>query len=840
MPERRISKLFFGRPFLRPEERRLAGLLFVYFALITAPHTIIKALRTTDLLTKMGVGALPVAYLLAAVVTGLAVFLHAHFHARFSLRATITSGLLFFAFSGLTLQAVLLTDFGRQNTTLLPYVYWVWASVLIVVLMTHYWMLVNLIFNPREAKRLVGFLGSGGILGGIAGGLAAGFLARAGLAVLLLPMACGLLLGCALVVRILFDWLERHDRSAAAIKPVPDGRETEKAGIKSSFETVRKSRYLRLISVIVASAVIVSVFIEFQFLSAASAVFWSERALQTFLGFFLAGLTFFAFVLNLLLTSRILRRMLGAAVLITPLVLLFGSAAFLIIPFSLIPAGLLKLGDGSLAFSLNQSVREILYIPVAPRLKARAKPFIDMFVSQVAKVSGAAVLLVFALLMRKEIEGFTPIVDPSLAQDLSWITVGFLALWILAGLAVRREYVDAIRRHIRIGGERGETIIGREIDPGAVRLIIDAVDPRNASSVMFALNAFDLLERKKLSPELKAMIAEKAGEVRLAALNELFVAGDAAGRPEAPGPADPAAFVADIHEILSSEAYQKLMGIWAEGLLERGAETEVEKMELAKAIGFMEPAAPLAKWLPQLINDRSAEVSSLAIQSAARLKRQDHVPAIIGKLGHPLTREDAINALADYGTVAAPDLAAGLSDTSRDLGSRQGIIEALARIGSAEAVDILGRALGRGSGGLDSEIIDALDLIRSENESLAMPTDVALEKIRSLVRRYCSMSLDLRRAGPAERDKVRKALLERELAGLAANLFKLLGLSHPRRDVNNAYRNLWTRDHGYAVELLDNILSAEVKGFVMPLVEDLGEEERARRFRKILRALPGD
>ncbi len=832
------SRLFLRGTGLHADEKRLAGLLFVYFFLITAPHTIIKALRTSDLIAKMGVGAVPVAYLLAAVVTGLVVLLQARLQTRFSFRAMIMSGLLFFAVSGLGLQAVLLTDFGRRSYTLLPYVYWVWASVLIVVLMTHYWMLVNMIFDPRQAKRLVGFLGSGGILGGITGGLAAGLLATAGLAVILLPLACGLLVACAFVVRSLVGHLERRRRAETAARTAAKDRPAAKAGFKGGFESVRKSRYLRLIAVIVASAVVVSVFIEFQFLSAVSNAFWSERVLQAFLGFFLAGLTFVAFVLNLLLTTKILGRILTVAVLVTPIALLLGSAAFLLLPFSLLPAAALKIGDGSLTFSLNQSVREILYIPVDADLKAKAKPFIDMFVSQAAKVTGAAVLLVFALLVRKEIEGFTPVVDPSLAQDLSWIAAAFLGLWILAGLAVRREYVDAVRRHIRIGPERGETIIGREIDPGAVRLIIDAVDPRNASSVMFALNAFDLLERKKLGPEVRRMIAEKAGEVHLAALNEMFGAEDAPGHAEAPAPPDPAAFVADLREILSSEAYQKLMGFWVEGVLKGGREAEADKMWLAKAIGFMEPTTPLAECLPRLISDDSADVSSLAIETAARLKRDDHVPAIVGRLGHPLIREDALNALGAYGPAAAPVLAAGLADIGQRLELRQGIVEALARVGSPEAVGVLGRALGRGSGGLDTEIIDALDLIRSENESLPMPTGVALEKVRSLVHRYCSLFLDLRRLGPGERDKVRRALLERELAGVAGNLFKLLGLTHSRRDINNAYRNLWTSNHGYAVELLDNVLGSEVKSLILPLVEDLDEDERARRFRKLLRIVP--
>jgi AAA family ATP:ADP antiporter len=840
MGGRRLSDEIFRRFRVLPGERPLALLLFAYFFLITAPHTIIKTLRTAGLLMELGVGALPYAYLLAAGVTGLAVFAHTKVQARLSLPATIVSGLLFFAVSGLVLQAAIVLEIGKGG--FLPYVYWVWASVLIVVLMTHFWLLVDGIFDPREAKRLVGFIGSGGILGGVAGGLAAALLTRLDLSLLLLPLACALLLGCVAVVRSLARRLRGRPLVPAAAAGAADAR-TSKPVFKESLSALRSSQYLRLLALIVAAAVIVSTVIEFQFLSAAYAEKAASRKdLQEFLGLFLAVLTFLAFLVNALFTSRILRKLLTFAVLTTPVILLFGAAAVLIAPFGLLPVVFLKGGDGILTFSLNQSVREVLYIPVVAELKAKAKPFIDMFVSQAAKVVGALALLAFAFLTGREIKGVTPVFDPGLAQDLGWIVLGFLALWAVSGLLVRKEYLAAVRKRIRVvaGPERGETIVDQRIDAESVRLIIDAVDPRNVSSVMFALDAFDLLERKKLGPEAKKMILEKAGEVRLAALNELFGAEEASGFPEASDAAAPGGLAADIREILSSEAYQQVMVFYAEGVLGRGREAEAEKKELARAIGSMGPSAPLAAMLPRLIGDESPDVASLAIQSAGRLRRQGHVPAIIARLGHPLTRADAVDALDGYGSAAVPALAVSLSDPSKDLEQRRGIVEALARMRSTEAVGVLGSALALGSGGLDPEIIDALDLIRSENETLPMPAGMALVKIRALVRQYCGIYLELQRLGPGERNDVRRRVLGRELAGLVADIFKLLGLSHPHKDVNNAYRNLWTENHGHAVELLDNILNPDVRGLVLPIVEDLDGETRTRQIRRTLKSLKGD
>jgi AAA family ATP:ADP antiporter len=173
---------------IKPGEEKLVLLLFACFFLIASPHTIIKALRYADLLWKLGPGGLPIAYLAAAIVTGLVVIFHTRIHSKVSGQSKITASLIFFIITGVLLHLLLLTDYGA-NSNILSYLYWVWASVLTIVLMTQFWMIINDVFNPREAKRLIAFCGSGGILGGIVGGLLARFLTKANLANLLLPLA---------------------------------------------------------------------------------------------------------------------------------------------------------------------------------------------------------------------------------------------------------------------------------------------------------------------------------------------------------------------------------------------------------------------------------------------------------------------------------------------------------------------------------------------------------------------------------------------------------------------------------------------------------------------------
>jgi ATP/ADP translocase len=823
---------------IRPGEAKLTLLLFLYFFLITCPHTIIKTLRTTDLLVKMGVGALPLAYLSAALVTGLVVILHSKIQFKISIRFLIVASLVFFALSGVLLQVILQTNYGRTSA-FLPYFYWVWASVLIIVLMTHFWMTVNEILNPREAKRLIGFISSGGIIGGFLGGAVAGFLTRANRAILLLPLACLLLFVCIFVVRAIF--LSQSKRASIPGKQFRSREQPgrQKVGFRDSFHAVRKNSYLVLIAGIVAIGVIVSTLIEFQFFSAADKRYTANpKEMQAFLGFFFAALTIFAFLFNAFLTGNLLRKLkMKLTLLVTPVILLLGSLGILLTPFGLLPAILIKGSDESLAFSLNQSVREILYIPVFSDLKFKAKPFIDMFICRFAKVIAAIILLIFALLLNKELEGFTPVFDTDLAKNLSWIVIVLLIPWVVFSLKIGKEYLEAIKRNIPIIWDRGDKRVKEQLDVDYAKLIFDTMDSRSRSAALYAMHLFDLLEQDKLSPEIRDMISEKAGEVKVSSLSDLFNAEGATGFPETADDLSREDLVTNIREIMSLDAYQQLIQLHAERVIEASRKSEIEKMELAKAIGLMAPNAPLVEKLDKLISDDSPEVSCYAIKSAARLLKEEHLPAIIRKLGHPSIQEDAINALHKYGRSAVSALGKYLTAGGRDATSKRAAVEVLARIGTPEVVPILMRELERGSEELDTAVIDALDRVRSARVDIRLSEREVERKTLSLIQKYCRTFVDLQEIEAGEKSAERRRLLERNLETLLADIFKLMGLSYPHEDIRKAWQNLKSESRNsvaYAVELLDNTLKKEMKEVILPLVEDLTPPERLRRFQKIL------
>src|SRR4030043_2201530 len=270
---------------LQPGEEVLAVFLFLYFFFITSPYYIIKSLRNASYLSGLGDEKLPLAYFPTAIMMVFIVTFHSRLQVRLPRSRLIIFSLVFF-FSNILIFWWLF----RQGWKGVPVVFWVWANIFAIVLVTQFWILVNDVFNPREAKRMIGFIGSGAQLGAILGGMLAGLLARKAPG-LLLPLAAGMLGLGILVVSGIF---RRQRQKTEKIDSESGDKEagSAKVGFRDAFETTRQSPYLLLLAGIMMVTLVVSTLIDWQFNSIVSSSVAGEHNLTSFFGYFNAGSMF--------------------------------------------------------------------------------------------------------------------------------------------------------------------------------------------------------------------------------------------------------------------------------------------------------------------------------------------------------------------------------------------------------------------------------------------------------------------------------------------------------------------------------------------------------------------
>ena len=137
-----------------------------------------------------------------------------------------------------------------------------------------------------------------------------------------------------------------------------------------------------------------------------------------------------ALFVQLLLTSFVMVRFgVGVALLFLPIAALIGSGGFLVVPVLLF-GSLLNTCDNGFSYSINQSAKEVLYVPTTKEEKYKAKAFIDMFIQRFAK----ALAVGLSLIMTTIFSGFDGI------RWLSVVTLVILIAWIAAARYAGREF----------------------------------------------------------------------------------------------------------------------------------------------------------------------------------------------------------------------------------------------------------------------------------------------------------------------------------------------------------------------------------------------------------------
>ncbi len=808
----------------RREEFAPSVVLFFYFFFITASTYIIKPVKISLFLEWLDIKILPLAYLLTAIFIGFFAALNAKFLNSLNRKFYISLNLIFYIATLLLFRWLFQFEWKW-----LSLVFWFWADIFTVTSVTQYWILVHDTYHPRQAKRLIGFLVSGGLLGGVTGSLLSS----------LLPKIMGtknLLLICPLVLVLCLGLMELLRK----LKIPKDGSEESKSDYPKKskidflegFHLVAQNRHLFFLSGIVASAIIVTTLVDFQFNSVIKEEFKVLDSRTAFLGSFFSLLLIFSTLFNMLVTTRILKTFgLRFSLLITPLSLLIGTITVFFVPSTAFIYWItpLKGVDKSLAHSLGQSVRELLYIPVSPEIKYKAKVFIDMFVSKLARAIGALFLFLALIVLKFNI------------RMISLIVLFVVLWWITLNWSITKEYIGIVKRNLQIKWQNADKFISEKIDVDMTKLVFDTLQSKDRSSILYAMNMFDLIKSNKLSPELKKILSSKTDQVRARSLDSLL---DLEGEEFLPG-FDDSLEAEDLNtqvkEIMSLDVYQELMGDQiAQIVLTKERGDEVSKMEAAKLLGMMTPTPQVIFLLGRLLREDWPEVARYALESAGELKKREFIPLIVSHLKEPANKEVASQILVDFGTKIVGTLKDYLSDGNENIKIRKAIPEILFRIGNQKAANLMIVELKKRDSNVGLELIESLFKLRTKNPNIQFRHQDVLPEILFLIRKGYQILLEIHSLISDEKKKYLVSDLDRNLARSLKEIFELLSLIYFPEDILRAYQNISSgkrKAADYSIELLDNILKREIKEYLFPLIENVPFNEKARRCRKMLKAL---
>lgn len=423
----RLDRLLSPFTRLRPGEGRSVVIFFCYALLLMLSYYILKTVREPLLLSGSGAEFKSYAYALTALSLLLVVPLYGALFRRID-RLQLTRYVSGFFLCNLLVFYVL----GRAGIDI-GFAYYVWVGIFSVMITAQFWAFAADSFNVKSGQRLFPLIMVGATLGGLIAPALSGFLFRQIGPWPLLLIAAGLL---ALTIPCV-GWGHKSIPPGSTANNAA-GDDAEQAGFWGGFSLVLNDRYLFLLAVLIILLNWVNTTGEYilaelvvrhaDALLAADPGIDRSGVIAGFYGSFFSVVNLLTLLLQVFLVARILRWIgVGGAILVLPIIAIIGYGMVVFIPiFSIIRV--VKLFENATDYSLMNTTRHALYLPLSPAKKYEGKTTIEGFFWRFGDLAQA--VAVYAGLHWFEFD----------VSDFALVNMALAIAWLAVAMAVSREF----------------------------------------------------------------------------------------------------------------------------------------------------------------------------------------------------------------------------------------------------------------------------------------------------------------------------------------------------------------------------------------------------------------
>jgi AAA family ATP:ADP antiporter len=849
---------------IREGELNRALLMQFNIFLIISTLLIVKPTVNALFLSKFGIEQLPYAFLLVALVAGIVSTLYSRMINKIAM-SKLMVGTLY----GSVVSLILFGFFLRMNILegAILYLFYVWVAIFALLATSQFWVLANIVFNAREAKRLFGFVGAGAIAGGIFGGYLTSVLAQF-MSSEFLPFICAVFLAiCIPVTRRIWKREVKETQTDFQQK-----KKTKTVSIHP-FKQILRSKHLTYIAIIVGVSVIIAKLVDYQFGGIASSIIQDPDELTAFFGFWFSTFNVISLLIQLFVTRKLVGTFgVGSSLFLLPGSILVAVVLLLIMPELLLAAIFLKMADGGLKQSVNKAAMELLILPIAQEVKNQTKTFIDVFIDSLATgISG--LMLIFL------VKGL----------DLSTVAINILILililiWIYFAYQVRGEYFKTFRQKIDFTKEpkkrfidiRNTSVIGgmkKVLEEGSEKQILfilqkiqEQPDDRFFDSIQNLINhPSDLIRSEairslyffrkyKLIEKIEPMVNDPSQKVKIAVFEYLLTHGSVDRIPlinsylqHTDYQIKYAALVSLAKETHLNPEMKSLFHLeqWILENLKKVPLIPDERQRifctlgLLKAIGYS-GITSLYPYLRQYMFSDNMEYSRQAIKSAGDTMHPQFLDELIDLLGNDNLRLPAQQALVHYGRGIVAVLITAAKESDINLKILRIIPSVVKQINTQKAVDFLFELQDYDDLMVRQEALRGLNSLRNKNPHLSFSKKTVLHRILSEAKKfqetlsvlYTQTNLDLQLGkedlATQKESEIKEArarlvsLLENRLDRNLERIFRLLGLKYNSADIVSIYRGLHSDLPDLrlnAIEFLDNLLEPGLKKILIPIIE---------------------
>ncbi|MCE1248303.1 MAG: HEAT repeat domain-containing protein [Firmicutes bacterium] len=830
----------------RNEWNSLLWLILVHF--VTTSGSIAAFSGVNALFIKSaGIDKLPVAFIIASLVMIPYFLLYLYMENKFSRKGILTGSFIAYGIAALVSGLLLRNYQGHENIIIAVFV----MGICILMLVNfQYWSLANLIYHPRQGKRLFPLLGLGGTIGAI----------LTGFSIQLLVEKVG-------VVNLIYYWSASFFVSAVLIhtmfkKSVITTSETRKKVKIRSIATaaLRIFRHIPILKLLIAIHFLVSFVSMYLFIEFSNAVGDSipsgagfENHYAEYLGVF-NGALYLAVLLGyqLFFTSRIVTGLgiirtlyLQPALIAVPLIfaVVYGNS-----PLPLLAAYFINVLCLATFF---KTASETIYGSIPEKNRDEAMSFTKIIITPLS-IGLSGLLLMW--LVRIFPVNFAPIIN--------YAMFAILALWVYLIWNLRGQFVESLFNNFSVGGGKGsfESLLSLANlkSQSAVEILRRTIKGGSESTRIFALEVAGEMKLELLRDDIVELLENDNPKVRHAAIDAL---GDIGGKEIYPKlmkiykaqlpqdrlfilenllKIDPWTFEINAPLLLPEEedmvAGFLLAHIWKkrnlnveqQARLQKLFSSDVEKARVFAARCLSMDKDGKFKWdLAQLLKDPSPDVLKEAAASAGILKAEETIPNLIELLEHPDEEVVAIagESLIKAGKSAADAVRESIVDDDPPL-LNETKLNIIVKIGGHWELDYLIQCAET----MPPEVIDSSfvhiarvfpkdrKLTREQQKAVQEMVDATELQILDYLRAACS----LLSYGDYVLSGTLSALLTDRIISLKKIILCGLHLLNPEERILKIMENIFSGDirkKNIAVEALENVLPAGYRKTIIPLFD---------------------
>jgi AAA family ATP:ADP antiporter len=819
-------------------EGRLVALLLLYSFFIGCTRLLVNTSAGTLLRDRFGEQAaqyLPYIYIGAAIVAPLIGFLYARLQGRLSFSKLLAT-ILGFLLISLALIYILLVALPQAKWPAI--VFYIWYYVLYALIMLAFWGLAAHLLDIRQSKRLFSLVGSGLVVAMIISGFLVGPLARlVGVSNLLL-LAAGGLIGCL----FLLFYITHTFHTDQPAEPVEETAQAE----KQSYTDLVKNRYILLMVAVTILNLVAYYFVDIAFYDQVYLRFPQTDELAGFLGTFLAVSSLLNLGSRTLATGKLISRhglLIGLLILPSTLIVNVLAVAVLgtILGITAVVFWLVvitRLLFRTLDGAVDKSAFSVLYQAIPTRQRLQAQTFIISIIEPVAGGLAGVVLLLLS---------FGTV-------QISYALLFILAVWIGFVILVGWEY-KAVLVQTLSKSKMGEVSLD-VIDKSSMAILEQQLKSPYPGVVVYALNMLETTEHEALPRILREAVSHPEPEVRQDALVRIERLGFSSMmrsvrlriKFETSIPVQATAIrtlvkLADDDDVLDEIApyldnanpeirMGAMVGLLrnggVEGILLAGEKLirqvdspdAAEREFAARTLGEVgQPSfyRPLLK----LLQDDDWQVRRTALAAAGRLQNRKLWPLVLENVAQPEVRTAAVLSLIAGGESVSPVLKKVFADRERSPEFLTRVARICGQIGGDRITDLLQEQLTFPDKRVRHQILLSLSRCgyRAQGEQIA----VVEQQIDAEIENAAWIVAALIDVGEHETVALLPNALLDEFKQTRIRIFLLLSFVYPAQVVLSARDNLIhgsQENKAYALEVIDNTLTAKDKARFLPLIED--------------------